>query len=95
MRPPASAQSWSEQRRAIDIAVIDLGLPGTFQVLINDGGLVLGTDGSTGANSVLDTRTGAFDGSVPPSIPSTSTIAVRLLEANITPVRMALFSLPN
>ena len=62
---PASAQSWSEQQRAIDIAVIDLGLPGTFQVLVNDGGLVFGTDGSTGANFVLDTRTGAFDGSVP------------------------------
>jgi uncharacterized membrane protein len=62
---PASAQSRSGQQRAIDIAVTELGLPGTFQVLINDRGLVFGTDGSTGANFVLDTRTGAFDGSVP------------------------------
>jgi uncharacterized membrane protein len=62
---PASAQSRSGQQRAIDIAVTDLGLPGTFRVLINDRGLVFGTDDSTGANFVLDTRTGAFDGSVP------------------------------
>jgi uncharacterized membrane protein len=62
---PASAQSRSGQQRAIDIAVTDLGLPGTFRALINDRGLVFGTDGSTGANFALDTRTGAFDGSVP------------------------------
>jgi hypothetical protein len=47
---PASAQSRSGQQRAIDIVVSDLGLPGTFRVLINDRGLVFGTDASTGAN---------------------------------------------
>ena len=52
---PASAQSRSRsgQQRAIDIAVTDLNLPGTFRVLINDRGLVFGTDASTGANFVL------------------------------------------
>jgi uncharacterized membrane protein len=62
---PASAQNPGRQQQAIDIAVTDLGRPGTFRALINDRGLVFGTDGSTGANFVLDIRTGAFDGSVP------------------------------
>jgi uncharacterized membrane protein len=62
---PASAQSPGGQQRAIDIAVVDLGLPGTFQVLINDHGLVVGVDSSTSLNFVLDTRTGAYEGSLP------------------------------
>jgi uncharacterized membrane protein len=61
---PASAQTESAQ--PIVIAVTDLGLPGAFdEVRINDRGLVFGVD-SAGLNFVLDTRTGAFDGSLPP-----------------------------
>ena len=51
--------------RPINIAVTDLGLPGTFFVRISDRGLVFGVD-SLGLNFVLDTRTGAFQGSLPP-----------------------------
>lgn len=69
---PASAQTGSAQR-PINIAVTDLGLPGTFAVRISDRGLVFGVD-SVGLNFVLDTRTGAYQGSLRPlpSIPSTS-----------------------
>jgi len=60
---PASAQTGSAQG-PIAIAVTDLGLPGTFQVLINDHGLVVGIESGTGLNFVLDTRTGAYEGSL-------------------------------
>lgn len=62
---PASAQSRGAQQRPVDIAVVDLGLPGTFQVLINDRGLVVGLESGTGLMFVLDTRTGAYEGSLP------------------------------
>lgn len=62
---PASAQSPGGEKRPIDIAVVDLGRSGTFQVLINDRGLVVGLESSTGLNFVLDTRTGAYEGSLP------------------------------
>src|SRR3954447_12446611 len=60
----ASGQTRTGQQRAVDIAVTELGVPGSFRVLINDRGIVFGTEES-GENFVLDTRTGAFDGSVP------------------------------
>ena len=60
---PASAKTGSAPR-PINIAVTDLGLPGTFTVRISDRGLVFGVD-SVGLNFVLDTRTGAHQGSLP------------------------------
>jgi len=59
-----SAQTGGMQR-PINIEVIDLGLPGTFTVRISDRGLVFGVD-SAGLNFVLDTRTGRYQGSLPP-----------------------------
>src|SRR5690349_20503816 len=64
----ASAPAWAQTHRAqrpLAIAVTDLGLPGTFQAVINDHGLVVGIDSSTGSNFVLDTRTGAYEGGLP------------------------------
>lgn len=61
---PASAQPRSASR-PVAITASDLGLPGTFQVLINDHGLVIGVDSSTGQNFVLDTQTGAYEGALP------------------------------